>query len=80
MLIFEISVWWFVPHRVSCSPLDKFPSRVSSTMNLIRVELPDRVSSTSDLLFVQQQIPGGDSIASRRSNLLLFSTAEMFLQ
>ena len=32
--------------------------------NLILVELPSRVSPTSDLLSVQQQILGGDSVAS----------------
>lgn len=46
------------------SPLDKFSSRVSSTLDLIHVEPPGRVSFTSDLLSVQQHIPGVGFVAS----------------
>ena len=55
------------------SSLDKFPSRVSSTMDLIRVELPSRVSSTMELMSVQQQIPGRDSVCSPAETLPILS-------
>ena len=53
-----------VPHRVSYHPLISSPVEFLLRRNVIRVELPNRVSSTMDLLSVQQQIPGGDSVAS----------------
>jgi hypothetical protein len=64
VLFVETFVWWLFPTEVHILSPDKFPSRVPSTMDLLRVELPDRVSSISDLLSVQPQILGDDSIAS----------------
>lgn len=64
VLFVETFVWWLFPTKFHIFPPDKFPSRVSYTRDIIRVELPVRVSSTSDLLFVQQQIPGIDFVAS----------------
>lgn len=52
------------PPQSFISFLDRFPSRVSSMLDLIHVELPGRVSSTMDLLSVHQQIPGSDSVCS----------------
>ena len=69
----ETFVWWLFPIDFHILSPDKFSSRVSFTMGLIRVKIPSRISSTSDLVSVQQQIPGGDSIASPAEQSVLSS-------
>lgn len=67
-MIIETFVWWLFPQSFISFP-DEFLSIVSSTTESYPCWDPCGISSTMDLLSVQQQILGNDSVASPAETL-----------